>query len=1598
MKRPYSGESWTRFKELMQKLSKRTAIVETRAQNNEDNISELQPIVEELQETVGDINDYTTGINLVRGSRNFTLGTQISPYNSNVNIDGFKTNDVGSFSVETDVNGNKYAKLGRTEANNTLFTNPVLGVKAGEEYTYCCEIMAEDVTKLTTVGKVGVIQVFNGNTWLAESPNPVTSDLLASMKNGKWIKLVSYITIPQNISSENGMICVAHTQIMNQPICIRNCCLFKEKVNKPLYSIAPIDVAVEPINDFTTGINLLRGTRNFKTFTKTLFTGLTIDGFTFTGNIKVEKEADFYYAQASTTNTTENRYFNCSYIEVIPNKTYTFFGEVKLDSQNISEDSRLLTAILYNESGTYLSEVNLKLQQLKLNPLDNTGWQSFVWKFTPSNSSAKYVVFRCGIQGSIATVSYRYLGAVNGSINHPIYAPNPNDVEFINDYTTGINLIKGSRDFTQGKNIVVGTLTSDGFSYNQTYTKFDKDQDGFTVATTSRSGATDTDYIDISSNLVKASSGETCTISVEYSFNDASQLTNSKFINAIIFQGVTDTGASVEYFNCLSGKSYTDVKSGEWYKLVFTKELSTETVKMVRVILRLQGNGSVSFRKLCLYKNEINNPIYSVSPMDMALEPVNDITTGINLLRGTRDFAKGLTKYGTSAYFTDGVFYPENNIALSHDHDGFGVLTNTATSGTNFISYVYDGEIKAGDEYTFSFMVKRASGTVPNGNVLATIYEMDSTGATVNGIKDITFSDAGLIKESMEVGTWYKAVYSFTIPSSWKSTSILRVCMVYQNVTVSNQLSFKMPNLNVGRIENPEWSQSPFDVAMASDISLGGSTGGVSLPLSIQNGGTGSGTIAGAKSNLGISDLETKVNGINDITTEINLLRGTRTFRLGSTRPVGNSMPFNDGFYSNFPARLSFNRDENDVMIATINSMEETNINQYTRLMSSVFVSESKDDVFTCSFDMLVENDNHVVSNSFPLRTLTAFEYDINTGDQIAYEDYTVNNSPGISSSYVKGKWYHIVIHYKRKSTNDKVYIAFSGLARGAGITKYKNFTANVGTITNPSYLPNPNDVDYINDITTGINLLRGTRDFVDGKTRGSKITTWNWIDGFNPVSGRSFYKDSLGFTVCKITQTGVSSTTPKDLQTSIIEDISTGDTLTFYLEFMFEELETPLTSSTVFGGIRGITSGIVPVNNFALTLSSLGITNFELGKWYSGHVTTTINDASAVAANAYIRLTGNGSLHIRKLCVYKGNIVHPEWSDNPFDVASIFGAPMMLGTPTRIPDGTNLDDIREAGSYFNPSGAKVTNSPATSSFRLDILDENGQRGWLRQFFTTPLGHVYTRETTSSEIGASWGSWSELYTYTSVRPIEGGGTNANTLAGAKSNLGITSLEQKVKFVNVPQAFVSGEDLDSYTYPAERFSAATSITTSLQHAPSSPGNHGYFISIPYGSPLGSNDTAPSNAVIQFWINVADLRVFMRKCANDKQFTSWAEFSKGSSGGGSNLHVTRLVALVDLTVGRTEHSSISLSSFKHDYGDQLPTSSVKLTGAPIVRAVNDLNYDIPHTPYSDNAEFFQYSIASLDSYWYTGSELARLDYSARITTGTGIKVYINVFWCD
>lgn len=56
MKRPYTGESWTRFKTLMQKLTKRTAIVETRAKNNEDDIAEIQPKITSLQTKVEEKN------------------------------------------------------------------------------------------------------------------------------------------------------------------------------------------------------------------------------------------------------------------------------------------------------------------------------------------------------------------------------------------------------------------------------------------------------------------------------------------------------------------------------------------------------------------------------------------------------------------------------------------------------------------------------------------------------------------------------------------------------------------------------------------------------------------------------------------------------------------------------------------------------------------------------------------------------------------------------------------------------------------------------------------------------------------------------------------------------------------------------------------------------------------------------------------------------------------------------------------------------------------------------------------------------------------------------------------------------------------------------------------------------------------------------------------------------------------------------------------------------------------------------------------------------------------------------------------------------
>lgn len=196
--------------------------------------------------------------------------------------------------------------------------------------------------------------------------------------------------------------------------------------------------------------------------------------------------------------------------------------------------------------------------------------------------------------------------------------------------------------------------------------------------------------------------------------------------------------------------------------------------------------------------------------------------------------------------------------------------------------------------------------------------------------------------------------------------------------------------------------------------------------------------------------------------------------------------------------------------------------------------------------------------------------------------------------------------------------------------------------------------LDDINDITTGVNLLRGTRDFNVGLERGILSNSF-YADGFTvhnvtTANGASFYKDEQGFTVFKMERSGRSTASFDPIRTSYIDGLQQGDDITIFMNVKIDDLDK--LDNTLLGCVY---------------LTSATTSNFDIrtkdhkplsGEWHSGKWETLVIHVNISVEPSNVRLAlgiaQNGSVHYKCAGVYKGHIENPEWSASPFDVVQV--------------------------------------------------------------------------------------------------------------------------------------------------------------------------------------------------------------------------------------------------------------------------------------------------------------------------------------------------------
>lgn len=193
--------------------------------------------------------------------------------------------------------------------------------------------------------------------------------------------------------------------------------------------------------------------------------------------------------------------------------------------------------------------------------------------------------------------------------------------------------------------------------------------------------------------------------------------------------------------------------------------------------------------------------------------------------------------------------------------------------------------------------------------------------------------------------------------------------------------------------------------------------------------------------------------------------------------------------------------------------------------------------------------------------------------------------------------------------------------------------------------------VNAMNDLTTGINLLRGTRDFISGNAAFSSFSSL-MVDGWNNTSNKAFSKDKDGFTVIIFNPSNSSS----NGLSSPITNISKNETYTVSIDFMIENVDEYGGNSIVtlqhYKGSSAMEQFTIPIDYIKSVLG-----NIQSGEWYT--VSRSFTITKDVADNSFLflqlnRIGTTGVISFRKPCVYKGRINNPIWSASPFDVAQV--------------------------------------------------------------------------------------------------------------------------------------------------------------------------------------------------------------------------------------------------------------------------------------------------------------------------------------------------------
>lgn len=577
---------------------------------------------------------------------------------------------------------------------------------------------------------------------------------------------------------------------------------------------------LDGINDETTGINLVRGSRDFTRGTIPIKTSSNtkVDGFYIEPTALLSVDEEGFTIVNVFSESGWKFWIHTNVIPVEPGDTITIsfdFMWSKVSSVNCIGHINAYTAetidgmgsdTLQNSTGygdqSYSSFGLKSASELNV-------WHKAIKRLViPEN--IHFLTVQLGSYGS-ADNYFRKIKIEHGSINNPIWSASPFDIDYINDYTTGINLLRGTKDFSIGSQSVNQYTFKDGWNNRSNYT-FYKDSEGYTVAkiyddkSTSPQG-----YALFSSAIYGLNSGDTVTISGEIMVDDVDKMTSMGPMAS--FNLFSDSGNRKQFVDLTFVNSIGDnIESGKWYKFRYIHPIkwAVDDNDYFQFRTYLSQQGSLNYRKIKVELGAINNPIWSPSPFD--IDRINDETTGINLIRGTRDFV-GREPVASGYYPSLTGFNKDflNRWFTRSEEDGFTVITSHKNGDVNEKRYVYSSptDYDPTAYYTVSCEIKVDSAAgFKSRSPISLIYLTDAYYEAK--VESITVPSSVDIKDD----EWFTFTHTFKPSASYKHLCFtLRV-----DLNDTTEISFKKLRLYKGRINNPIWSASPFDVAQVADI------------------------------------------------------------------------------------------------------------------------------------------------------------------------------------------------------------------------------------------------------------------------------------------------------------------------------------------------------------------------------------------------------------------------------------------------------------------------------------------------------------------------------------------------------------------------------------------------------------------------------------------------------------------------------------------------------------------------------------------------------------------------------------------------------------